>query len=62
MSNAKICDMCGKIIHGEFKGIRIENENTKCPVFGTNYFDVCPDCWKKIGALLEKEKNDADER
>ena len=59
MSEAIICDVCGKMITKNYKELTIEDTCIKCAlrVVIPKYLDVCPDCWEKVEAVLAKEKD-----
>ena len=59
MSNAIICDVCGKMITKDYKFLTIEDtciKNSLRVIIPKN-LDVCPDCWEKVEAVLAKEKD-----
>ena len=59
MSKAIVCDVCGKMITNEYKSLTIDDVCVKkgFRVILPKELDVCPDCWKKVEAVLTKEKD-----
>lgn len=59
MSKAIMCDVCGKMITKEYKELTIEDTCIKSVIHVVvpKNLDVCPDCWKKVEAVLAKERD-----
>ena len=58
MSEAIICDICGKTIQGKYEDIRIFEENNKSLLLAgeMKHIELCPRCYKKVELFLKKER------
>lgn len=52
------CDSCKKVVEGDVYALEMHNAS-RTILFGTVYFDICEDCYRKLcKKLTNKEENE----
>ena len=55
MALKRICDVCGKILdyNDEYTTVSISRGRSVTGTRGEENYDLCPECLKKLGAVLK---------